>query len=337
MRVLLYYQCPFSLAHGGLQIQIEQTRKALEKAGVDVDYLRWEDGSQTGDILHFFGRLDPGLMDLAHQKGMKVVMAELLTEQGSRPAGMLRLQALLFRAWRAALGYRGAQAFCWESYQTGDAFIALTRHEARLLESLYGAAMEKIHVVPNGVEEVFLNAGPSVRGKWLVCTATIHRRKRVLELAEAAVLAGSPVWVIGRPYSDSDPYVKRFVEFAAKNRELVRFEGPVQDREKLASIYREARGFVLLSAMESLSLSALEAAGCGCPLLLGDLPWARSAFGENAKYCPVTNDKQAAAKILKAFYGAAPGIPAPPRPLTWNDVALELKRIYERLLASTSR
>ena len=41
--------------------------------------------------------------------------------------------------------------------------------------------------------------------------------------------------------------------------------------------YREARGFVLLSAMESLSLSALEAAACECPLFLSDLPWARSS------------------------------------------------------------
>jgi len=145
------------------------------------------------------------------------------------------------------------------------------------------------------------------------------------------------VWIIGKPYSESDAYAQKFVDFAARNKELVRYEGPVQDRARMAAIYREARGFVLVSAMEILSLSALEAAGCGCPLLLSDLPWARSTFGGSATYCPVTKDARAAAKVLKSFYEAAPTLPPPPRPMTWADVAQELKKIYERLLVSTSR
>ena len=38
--------------------------------------------------------------------------------------------------------------------------------------------------------------------------------------------------------------------------------------------------------MESLSLSALEAAACGCPVLLSDLPWARTVFGQSALVLP---------------------------------------------------
>lgn len=337
MKILLYCSCPFSFAHGGAQIQIEQTKAALERVGVEVEYLRWFDGNQKADILHYFGRLEPSLMDLAHNKGMKVVMAELLTEQGSRPPGRLLMQRMFIRTFRGIFGEARTEFFRWSSYKTGDAFVALTKHEAFLFEYLFGAAKEKVHVVPNGVEEVFRNASPSTRGKWLVCTATIHPRKRVLELAEAAVQAKVPVWIIGKPYSESDAYSRKFVEFAAKNSEFVRYEGPVQDRARMASIYREARGFVLLSGMESLSLSALEAAGCGCPLLLSDLPWAKSSFAEAASYCPVTKDNHAVAKILKAFYDAAPGLPVPPRPLNWDDVALELKKIYADLLFRTSR
>ena len=57
MKVLLYHLTPFALAHGGLQIQILQSRSALEKLGVEVEFLRWMDPGQTGDILHFFGRV----------------------------------------------------------------------------------------------------------------------------------------------------------------------------------------------------------------------------------------------------------------------------------------
>ena len=55
MRIAFYHLQPFSLMHGGLQIQIVQTRDALSKLGVETDYVRWWDDRQTGDLLHFFG------------------------------------------------------------------------------------------------------------------------------------------------------------------------------------------------------------------------------------------------------------------------------------------
>ena len=115
---------------------------------------------------------------------------------------------------------------------------------------------------------------------------------------------------------------------------MVRFEGPIPDRARIAQAYREARGFVLLSAMESLSLSALEAAACRCPLLLSDLPWARYTFGDTARYCPIT-DVAGTAACLRSFYDAAPSIPPAPIPLAWRDVAVQLKGIYERLLSAS--
>jgi glycosyltransferase involved in cell wall biosynthesis len=121
------------------------------------------------------------------------------------------------------------------------------------------------------------------------------------------------------------------LELTRKHPQLIRYEGPVADRAKLAQIYREARGFVLLSTMETLSLSAGEAAACGCPLLLTDLPWARTSFSKDATYCPVAS-AQKSAGFLKEFYQRAPSLPVPPRPLSWVDVAQRLKGIYEKLL-----
>jgi glycosyltransferase involved in cell wall biosynthesis len=185
--------------------------------------------------------------------------------------------------------------------------------------------------VPNGVEEIFLHSAPAARGPWLVCTATITGRKRVLELAVAAVRAQTPVWIIGKPYSDSDPYAQKFFALAKQQPQILRHEGAIQDRAQLARIYREARGFVLLSAMESLSLSALEAAACECPLLLGDLPWARSTFGGHACYCPLAGPERTAG-FLRKFYDEAPSLKPPPKPAAWSDVARQLKAIYERVL-----
>ena len=335
MKVLFYQLQPFSLTHGGLQTQILQTRAALERLGVQTDFLRWWEGDQAGDVLHFFGRMPTPLLQMAQRKGMKVVLADLLTEQGSRSGWHLKLHRLTIRAMTLALPSVFTASYYWESYRLADACVALTSWEARLMAELFGVSREKTHVVPNGVEDVFLNSQPAERGPWLVCTATITERKRVLELAEAAVRAQTPLWVIGKPYSESDAYAQQFHAFAKAHPGTLRYEGPIQDRAKLAQVYREARGFVLLSAMESLSLSALEAAACECPLLLSRLPWATTVFRERACYCPVASSAGRTAVYLRQFYDAAPGLKPPPRPLTWLEVGQQLKRLYETLLSTS--
>jgi len=206
-----------------------------------------------------------------------------------------------------------------------------------LMHRLFAAPREKLFVIPNGVEPEFLNSTstPRERGPWLVCTGTITKRKRIVELAEAAVLAQTPLWIIGKPYSATDPYGQRFLKLAQEHPRVIRYDGPITDRAKLAAAYREAHGFVLLSTMESLSLSALEATACECPLLLSDLPWARTTFKENACYCPIASTRKTAS-VLRSFYDAAPTLPRAPRPLSWEEVARQLRSIYERVL-NTSR
>jgi glycosyltransferase involved in cell wall biosynthesis len=321
---------PFSFAHGGLQVQIMQTRGALERLGVEVEFLRWWDGSQSADVLHHFGRMSSYLVSAAQQKGFKVVITDLLTAQGSRSSTRTKLQKFV-RGVITKIVPRRVALLNWDSYRLADACLALTEWEAFLLSELYGAPRQKTHVIPNGVEEEFLNSRPGQRGPWLVCTATITERKRVVELAEAAVRAGTLLWVIGKPYSEADRYARKFLQIAGQNAAIVRYEGPITDRAKLAQVYREARGFVLLSAMESLSLSALEAAACECPLLLSDLPWARTVFGQRASYCSTTWSVAASARALRKFYDEAPVLKPPSRPLSWLGVGKQLKELYENL------
>jgi len=337
MRVLLDHPWPFQLAHGGLQIQIEQTRLALEAAGVQAEWLRWWDPAQRGDLIHYFGRMPLAQLRMARQKGLRVVVADLLTGHGSRPP------------WRHAL-HRGARWFLdrpfmrpfvganltWQAYQEADACVALTPVEADILIRVYGAPAARVVVVPNGVEREFLESAPAERGPWLVCTATITPRKRVLELARAAAAAQTPLWILGQPYVSDDPYHLEFLRLVQAHPRWLRYEGPVNERAALARIYRQARGFVLLSTMESQSLSALEAAACECPLLLSDLPWARRSFGDAARYCPVPASLDVTAVCLRRFYEQAPEAPRAPRPPGWPDIARQLKALYQRLLSTSS-
>ncbi len=279
MKVLINCNLPFALTHGGQQIQVERTLAALQAIGVEVEPMRWWDDKQSGQVIHYFGRMPAAHIEMAHQKGIKVVMGELLTATGSRSNWSLALQRIFTNISRSALPATFTARLDWDAYCFADVIVAMTSWEKHLMHYLFGAPLERIAIVPNGVEEAFLQAPPAQRGPWLVCTATITPRKRVLELAQAAVHAQTPLWIVGKAYAESDPYARQFYALAKQHPQLIRCESPAMaDREGLAKIYRAARGFVLLSAMETRSLAAEEAAACECPLLLSDLPWARSTF-----------------------------------------------------------
>jgi glycosyltransferase involved in cell wall biosynthesis len=334
MHVLLDHPNPFHLAHGGFQVQILQTHRGIKEAGVQVEWLRWWDEQQPVDVIHYFGRPPLPYLAMAHNKGIKVVLEELLTGVGSRAPRALALERMVIRFLRRTLPCGIHSRFGWDAYRLSDACVANTELEAHLMRYLFGARPERVHVVPNGVEEVFFETPRVPRGKWLVCSGTITERKRMFELAEAAVKAGCPVWIVGKPYSETDPYGRRFLALAQAHPNIIRYEGSIPDRLQLARVYREARGFVLLSTQETRSLSSEEAAACECPLLLSDLPWAHSVFGSHAWYCPLGSVEATAAR-LKEFYDAAPRLQPPPKPMPWVAVGHQFRRIYEEILMTS--
>ncbi len=302
---------------------------ALVRLGVEAEPVRWWDDQQRGNVIHFFGRPDRTYIDLAHAKGMKVVIAELHSALGSRSAVARGVQKAIMRAAQAALPQAFTAKLAWDAYQKADAFIANTDWEAHIIRTMFDADPAKIHVVTNGIEDVFFR--PHVGGSHLVCTAAIHPRKRVVELAEAAAAAELPLWIVGRPYSETDAYYRRFLDVQRSHARWIRYEGAIADRAELARVYSEARGFVLLSTQETLSFSSLEAAAAGCTLLLSDLPWARSAFGEHASYLSLAQGTPAAAKTLREFYEQAPGMTQTFRPLDWNQVGALFVAVYRQL------
>ncbi len=127
MRVIFYCFEPFAFAHDEKQEQIVHTRDALRELNVEVEYLRWYDERQSGDVLHFFGRITMDLLDLARESGMKVVVTDWLTKQAAYSRPRLGLQRWIMQI---LMGF---------------------------LSVLFGASPEKVHVVSNGMDGVFLN------------------------------------------------------------------------------------------------------------------------------------------------------------------------------------
>ncbi|NBS15009.1 MAG: hypothetical protein EBT57_09465, partial [Verrucomicrobia bacterium] len=173
MKIAFDCHVPFCFAHGGVQIQVEQTMAALKKHGVEVSPLPWWDDSISPDLIHFFGKPTLSYARLVKQKRIKLVVADLLTSQGSR-AVWQRLPFSIICFFDRLVGGKLRQKLGWSVYDLADCCICLTSWEASLVRNMYGARHARIQIVPNGVEKVFLeDRGNPAREDHLVTTVTI--------------------------------------------------------------------------------------------------------------------------------------------------------------------
>jgi glycosyltransferase involved in cell wall biosynthesis len=333
MKILFDHPLPFALAHGGAQIQIEQTKIALEKTGVEVEFVRWWDGGQRGDLIHFFTAPQSGYIRQAQMAGIPVVVTQLFTETCNRSDARLLRQGLFVKAALALPFGNGIKAqLAWNIYPNCDQNVVGLEAERRVLQTVYGVAPEKISIVPLGLSKNYLNAGPGSRNEThLICTGTITQRKNSVELAELAHAADVPILFVGKPYSPDDPYWIRFKSLIDDRR--VKYHPFVGGEADMISLLQSARGFVLMSKFENWCLSAHEAVACGLPLLVQNQKWSQERFGNRARYFDKIGFSKRNAEILRKFWEDAPAFPAPEVKLfSWDEVARQLKAVYESVL-----
>ena len=333
MKILIDQHFPFLFAHGGANTQVEQTKLALENTGLEVEYLRWWDGGQRGDLVHFFGAPNPGYLQQARVVHMPIIINTLFTETCNRPTSRLRWQGRAINAILSApFGDSIKQQLAWRSYRNCDHNIVSLEAERRVLEIVYKVPSEKITVVPIGLSDAFLKAGPGRRTEpHLICTGTVTRRKNFVELAQMARATQVPVLFVGKPYHPNDPYWLRFQKLI--DHQWVKYCPHVDSEVEMVRLLQSARGFVLMSNFENWCLSAHEAAACGLPVLLPDQNWSRERFGDQARYFDRIEISQRNIKILKSFHVEAPNLPSPNiRLFSWLEVARNLKKTYEHVL-----
>jgi glycosyltransferase involved in cell wall biosynthesis len=301
MKVIIHHTTPFYLAQGGVTSITHKTKSVLEEQGTETEFSRWWDPDQKGDVLYFVCRPPPSLAIYAKQKGFRVAVEHVATGLVSRPGWKRRIQKLLKKTMQRTMPHAVTGYFGWEVFDHIDLHFVPSTWDRSVIGDMFDIPENKLVVLPYGVDDAFLNAHTPPREEWLVCTATITDRKRINHLCEAAVMANVPVRIVGAPYGESDPYYQEFARLQKANPSIILYDGPVNDRKTMADIYKRAGGFVLISTMETVSQSALEAAASGCPLLLSDQDWAHHAFGKHAQYCPLSNNVSQTAGILRQF------------------------------------
>jgi glycosyltransferase involved in cell wall biosynthesis len=335
MKILFDHPNPFFLGHGGFQIQIEQTMVGLKAIGIEVEFVRWWDAKQSGDLIHFFSPASTSYLRQAHSMQIPVVMTTLFTETCNRSDFQLGLQALITTGILALPFGRGVtDQLRWKSFRECKYNVVGLEAERKVLEKVYGVSSEAISIVPLGLSETYLRAGQGNRAEnHLICTGTITQRKNSLILAEMARTAEVPILFVGKPYHPRDPYWREFEKCI--DQKWVKYHSHVDSEEEMVDLLKASRGYVLLSEFENWCLSAHEAAACGLPLLVPDQKWSRERFGAAAQYFSHSNHGNNIA-LLRSFYKSCPSLPPPKVQLfSWTEVARQLKTLYEAVLRTS--
>lgn len=134
--------------------------------------------------------------------------------------------------------------------------IAVSEFTRREVAELCGIPHERIDVVPNAVDPVFVPEGPSAGGDYVLAVGTLEPRKNLARAAEATGRLGVELRVVGaRGWGDG-----------AASGSHVRWLGRVPD-EELAELYRGARCLVFPSLYEGFGIPVAEAMACGTPVV----------------------------------------------------------------------
>lgn len=149
------------------------------------------------------------------------------------------------------------------------AVVAPTRAMLEALQKFHGA-IPNAQVIHNGIKGQVFQSGSAKKCRLLAAGRVWDEGKNFRLLDEAAQGVKWPVLLAGAKKTE-----QRFPN--------LHMLGALSRKELMAQ-YKEAAVFVSPALYEPFGLAALEAAHCGCALLLSDLPTFREIWGEAALY-----------------------------------------------------
>jgi len=136
--------------------------------------------------------------------------------------------------------------------RVADAIVAVSGFTRDELVALLHVPVERIRVVPNGVDPVFAPDGPRAEGDYVLAVGTLEPRKNLGAAVEAARLAGVELRVAGAAGWGGVTTGSWIGE---------------PDDAELASLMRGARCLVYPSLYEGFGVPIVEAMACGTPVV----------------------------------------------------------------------
>lgn len=362
MRALWLTRPDLKTRPGGDTTQILETAASLEKRGVGIEIRseRFPDFSGF-DLVHLF-HLDrvwenvewckqirassiPSVLspiywpsdefDRNGRTGLTAVLTQLggsapyqylkLLHRGVRPLfGMGEMGSLRI----AGRGYHFARRFVLE---TVNILLPNSHAEKEQLERCFDL-QQPLSVVRNAVnpETFFDDRAPRVERdeRAVLYVGRIEPRKNQLMLIRALNDTGLRLRIIGRAGDFHSSYERRCRREAGPNVEFLGWRTP----QELQGWYRGSGVHACPSWYETPGLASLEAASCGCSIVVTSRGSTHEYFGDQAEFCEPDDPRSIRQAIERAR--AKPGPRSLQRKIgcdfTWEMTAQETLEAYDR-------
>lgn len=268
---------PHCFAFGGFELQMIGAMAAASSSGVDISPLNPWAREGEFDVLHLWG-LDAVHVQSAYwakQAGKKVVLTALLPYMSLRTR-LGRLKAVVDGRWAYQRQLRGYV----------DRLVVVNDAQRDCAVALYGYDPDKVDVIPNIVDPVFLNPplgpGAMTNESYVLCTGNVCRRKNQLNLARACKQVGIPLIVVGKVLTGEEAYGAELRKEMSGMASMKWIQGLPAGSQALADLYAAASVVALVSHQETQPICLLEGMAMGKRLLISDRLYARQRYYEGA-------------------------------------------------------
>jgi len=281
------------LIRGGPSYELVEIKKELNKLGVDAQYFNpWDVNLDVlnADLVHLFAAniATYSLAKNLKHYGIKFVVNPIFFSKHS-PTLLRTYQSiekpfhLLFK--RTYSDYSIPKQIC----ECAEMVLPNTEAEAQLISKGLGINSSKIKVIPNGVEERFLNSDPSIFEKkygikdFILYVGHIGgQRKNVLSLIKALEKIDHPAVIIGDVANTKESEI--CLQEAKKNKNLIVIKGLRHDDPILASAYAACDTFILPGRYETPGIAAMEAALAGAKIVITKYGGTKDYFENMVEY-----------------------------------------------------
>jgi glycosyltransferase involved in cell wall biosynthesis len=278
------YDCP-----GGGERQLLSWKNNLAKIDVNVSLFNaWNSKITTYKIFHFFSVM-PGSIHFCNyvkSKGLKLLITPNIWVTPETKKNYLHdeIERLL---------------------KLSDGIVVNSKMEAQSLSNVYNQAIDKFHVVYNGVEEIFFkNIDENIfldkfslrNQRYIITIANVEPRKNQLILSRAIKKFPDLKLVLIGSIRDSD----YFNQCTQENKNQIIYAGNFDYASDLIrSAIKGSVGFILPSLLETPSIAALEAGAMGINVLITSEGSTNEYFEDFVLYCDPNTESAISEGISK--------------------------------------
>lgn len=317
---------------GGVPMRIRKFMHYYTEMGLKANlFNKWEDKLTDCDILHIFKvNIDSfAQITFAKQLGKKVVVSSVIPQEN---VFRIHLSLIINKLFPINNTY----SYQHRILQMADAIVAQTAKEKAFISRHYKIHSEKIHVIPNGVNEHILEAyDPAVPKDILLCVGRFDSNKNQLALVNALKGTNYECHFVGGAAIEEPNYFERCKDEASSNSKIY-FHGWMKPTdEEYLDLYRRAKVVALISHKEIFGNSLIEGGACGANLLATkELPIEEWGFGN---HCVKVNssdvssireglDKAIEMPISSAIHNRVEQL------FSWKNIANRHYELYKALL-----